>query len=30
MVEQSMKNKGFSTERRIKLRGESGATHEID
>jgi Restriction endonuclease/zinc-ribbon domain len=30
MVEQIMKNKGFSTEMRIKLRGESGATHEID
>ncbi|MGB6671742.1 MAG: hypothetical protein WBE34_04845 [Candidatus Nitrosopolaris sp.] len=30
MVEQIMKNKGFSTERRIKLRGKSGATHEID
>lgn len=30
MVEQIMKNKRFSTERRIKLSGESGATHEID
>jgi Holliday junction resolvase len=30
MVEEILKNKGFSTERRIKLRGESGATHEID
>ena len=30
MVEQIMKNKGFSTERRIKLRGQSGIFHEID
>jgi Holliday junction resolvase len=30
MVEQIIKNKGFSTERRIKLRGESGTLHEID
>jgi hypothetical protein len=30
MVEQIMKNKGFSTERRIKLRGQSGVLHEID
>ena len=30
MVEQIIKNKGFSTERRIKLRGQSGILHEID
>jgi hypothetical protein len=30
MVEQIMKNKGFSTERRVKLRGQSGILHEID
>jgi Holliday junction resolvase len=30
MVEQIIKNKGFSTERRIKLRGDSGTLHEID
>jgi hypothetical protein len=30
MVEQIMGNKGFSTERRIKLRGQSGILHEID
>jgi len=30
MVEQIMKNKGFSTDRRIKLRGQSGTLHEID
>jgi hypothetical protein len=30
MVEQILKTKGFSTERRLKLTGESGATHEID
>ena len=30
MVEQILKTKGFSIERRLKLTGESGATHEID
>jgi hypothetical protein len=30
MVEQILKNKGFSTERRMKLRGQSGTLHEID
>jgi DNA-directed RNA polymerase subunit M/transcription elongation factor TFIIS len=30
MVEQILKTRGFSTERRLKLTGESGATHEID
>lgn len=30
MVEQIIKNKGFSTERRIKLRGQSGSFNEID
>jgi hypothetical protein len=30
MVEEIMKNKGFSTERRKKLRGQSSAQHEID
>jgi hypothetical protein len=30
MVEQILKTKGFSTERRLKLTGESGATHETD
>jgi hypothetical protein len=30
MVEQILKTRGFSTERRLKLKGESGATHEID
>ena len=28
MVEQILKTRGFSTERRLKLKGESGATHE--
>ena len=30
MVEQIMKNKGFSTDRRIKLRGQSGTFNQID
>ena len=30
MVEQILKTKGFSIESRLKLTGESAATHEID
>jgi Restriction endonuclease len=30
MVEQLLKKKGFETSKREKLRGRSGATHEID
>ncbi|HZA70782.1 MAG TPA: hypothetical protein VE548_13890 [Nitrososphaeraceae archaeon] len=30
MIEQLLKKKGFKTSKREKLRGRSGATHEID
>ena len=30
LVEKILKNKGFSTQRRLKLKGRSGALHEID